>query len=212
MLGVRGNDQKKHSIIEWIYLESIYLYVLITLAFCFTAGLWYLFGVRQGEIAIRKGEEAYRSRFGANYDNGLSCEAYEKQVYMTLYSPSDESAWSRGILDYYFEATRVLAYQLMHDKATKDLNGRRLVVLVTESVSTRQIWILEDLGCIVKSVPEILQPSQGRSTTERWKSLWTKLHSFGMGDDYCRICFIDSDVLLLKPLSSIFLTPVQNEQ
>src|SRR2546423_1336415 len=71
------------------------------------------------------------------------------EVYMTLLCPPDPHPTSNGGIDYYFEATRMLAYRLLHKAATRDTKGRNLVVLTTEAVLPEQIRALQDTGAIV---------------------------------------------------------------
>lgn len=126
---------------------------------------------------------------------------------MTLLCPPEPSSAINDI-DFYFEATRILAYRLMHKPSTRDLNGRRHIILATENVSPAQIQILESDGAIVKSV-KAMPPPRGTNMSrvnKQWKNQYTKLTIWNM-TEYTKVLYIDADILPVRPLSDVFNTP-----
>lgn len=134
---------------------------------------------------------------------------YGSEVYMTLLCPPTPHPTENGGIDYYFEATRILAYRLLHRSDTKDLQGRRLIVLTTESVLPFQIRALQDTGAIVRPVAAIAPP-KGTDPTRinpQWKDQYTKLALWNM-TEFSRILYIDADILPIRPMSPVFDTPL----
>ena len=134
---------------------------------------------------------------------------YGSEVYMTLLCPPTPHPTENGGIDYYFEATRILAYRLLHKSDTKDLQGRRLIVLTTESVLPFQIRALQDTGAIVRPVAAIAPP-KGTDPTRvnpQWKDQYTKLALWNM-TEFSRILYIDADILPIRPMSPVFDTPL----
>src|SRR5271154_5395100 len=66
-----------------------------------------------------------------------SSDRIDNEVYMTLLCPP--STVSQGGVDYYFEATRILTYRLLHKPSTRDLHNRPLIILATETVTPEQL-------------------------------------------------------------------------
>jgi alpha-N-acetylglucosamine transferase len=133
-----------------------------------------------------------------------------KEVYMTLLCPGSPHPASNGGIDYYYEATRLLAYRLLHNPFTKDTQNRPLIVLATEDVLPEQILTLESDGAIVRQVSAIAPP-KGTDLTkinQQWKDQYTKLLILNM-TEYTKVLYIDADILPIRPLSAIFDTPLQ---
>jgi inositol 3-alpha-galactosyltransferase len=129
---------------------------------------------------------------------------------MTLLCPPSPHPYSIGEIDYYFEATRILVYRLLHKAATKDLDDRNIVVLTTESVLPEQIRTLRADGAIVRPV-ETIAPPRGVDVAHvnpQWINQFTKLTMWNM-TEYTRILYIDADILPVRPLSSLFDTPFE---
>jgi alpha-N-acetylglucosamine transferase len=132
-----------------------------------------------------------------------------KEVYMTLLCPGTPHPAANGGIDYYFEATRILAYRLLHKSFTKDLQNRPLIVLATQDVLPEQIRALESDGAIVRQVSAIAPP-KGTDLTkinQQWKDQYTKLIILNM-TEYTKVLYIDADILPVRPLSAVFDTPV----
>lgn len=142
-----------------------------------------------------------------SYSNSLTHNM--KEVYATLLCPSTGNSSSHNETNYYYEATRILAYRLLHKTSTKDLGSRQLIVLATETVSSEQIRQLRLDGVIVHTVSAI-RPPKGvnlNKTKPRWKDQYTKLLLWNM-TQYSKILYIDADILPIRPLSAIFETPL----
>ena len=131
---------------------------------------------------------------------------------MTLLAPPTPHPASNRRIDFHFEATRILAYRLLHKPSTKDLHNRPLVVLTTESVLPEQIQILQADGAIVRPVASIGLPGAGHppEKNEKSKDQFTKLQVWNM-TEYSKILYIEPDVLPIRPLSEVFETPFSND-
>ena len=133
----------------------------------------------------------------------------EGEVYMTLLSPPTPHPSTNRRIDFQFEAIRMLAYRLLHKPSTKDLHARQFVVLTTQSVPPEQIQTLRDTGVIVQPVANIGPPT-GKSKAKNGDrgDQFTKLHMWNM-TQYSKVLYLEPDVLVLRPLSAIFDTPLQ---
>ena len=132
-----------------------------------------------------------------------------REVYATLLCPQSRNTASKtNGIDFYYEATRVLTYRLLHKSSTKDIHNRQLIVLATELVLPEQIRQLRQDGAIVKVVAAIRAPKNinRRRSMARWRDQYTKLLLWQM-TEYSKILYIDSDIIPIRPLSSIFDTP-----
>lgn len=132
-----------------------------------------------------------------------------KEVYATLLCPPTPNPALKNKTDYYFEATRILTYRLLHKPSTKDLHNRSLIVLATEGVLQEQVRQLRRDGATVKTVPAI-KPPKGvdlNKTFSRWKNQYTKLMFWNM-TEYSKILYMDSDILPIRQLSAVFDTPL----
>ena len=81
-----------------------------------------------------------------------------KEIYATLLCPPTPNPALDNGTDYYFEATRILVYHLLHKPSTKDLHNHRLVVLASKVVLPEQIQQLRLDGAIVHIVSTIQPP------------------------------------------------------
>lgn len=99
--------------------------------------------------------------------------------------------------DHYYTQTRMLLYQLKHDPATRSPNNYPFVVLVTEDVPQSKRDRLMKEGALVKQL-EKLPPLQ-TETRKAWQDVITKLRLLEMVE-YDRVCFLDSDHILTRPL------------
>lgn len=127
---------------------------------------------------------------------------------MTLLSPPTPHPGSNRRIDFDFEATRVLAYRILHKPSTKDLHNRCLIVLTTESVLPKQIQILRAAGAIVRPVSAIGPPAEidPKETIKHSKNQFTRLQIWNM-TEYSKILYIEPDILPIRPLSALFETP-----
>ena len=149
-----------------------------------------------------------RSRYPISSSNPFNDDT-PNEAYMTLYCPPTPHPWTEGKIDYYFEGTRITVHNMLHKESTKDPKHRPFVVLVTESVLPEQVDILEHDGALVQYVPTLPPPPVINMTVidPRWKDQFTKLRIWNM-TEYSRILYMDCDVLPIRPLSSIFDTPI----
>ena len=137
---------------------------------------------------------------------------YSKEAYVTLLTPAHPHPWSEGKADYYFEAAKIKAHRILRNTTTRDPHNRPFIVLVTETVPVKQIEILEDHGAIVRRVSTIDPPPGTVDLSRinpRYRDQFTKLHIWNM-TEYNRIAFFDADTLPIRPVDSIFDTPVQH--
>ncbi|THV44240.1 hypothetical protein BGAL_0691g00010 [Botrytis galanthina] len=106
--------------------------------------------------------------------------------------------------DFYFQATRTLTYQLLHDPRTRSKRTDiPFIVLCTQNVAASKLERLELDGATVKVVPDVPLSFWISTGVTRWKDQFTKLRIFEMVE--CeRILFIDADTLIIEPLDGIF--------
>ncbi|KAK5130687.1 hypothetical protein LTR08_001848 [Meristemomyces frigidus] len=104
--------------------------------------------------------------------------------------------------DKYYTATRILAYQLLHAPETRTTNHYPFIVLVTASVSEAKRERLRRDGAIVWEAPPF---DAGWVTTDvsTWQNVMSKLRLWEL-TQFERICFLDGDTVLVKPLDDIF--------
>ncbi len=132
----------------------------------------------------------------------------EKLAYVTFLSPN-KAELKPGQLepeDVYFTATRVLAWQFMHDPITKTQRDIPFIVMVNHNVSE---WKRERLRMDGAEVREIgaIQPSKGVAPGEpRWWDQFSKLRLWTL-TDFDRILYLDSDMLLMRTLDAIWEDP-----
>jgi hypothetical protein len=113
--------------------------------------------------------------------------AQQKRAYATLLSSSADSS----VKDAYFDAVRVLVYQILHHPETRTSIDVPLLVLAAPGVSQEQKQILTAEGATVV-------PVQAVPGTDL-----LKLRLFEM-TQYDRILYLSSDMLLTKPLDHIW--------
>ncbi|KAL9617462.1 MAG: hypothetical protein Q9160_007725 [Pyrenula sp. 1 TL-2023] len=105
--------------------------------------------------------------------------------------------------DYYFIATRILAYQLLHAPETRCNRSVDFVVLVTPNVSERARQQLKADGAVVIEARKISLSWWIKTGVTRWKDQFMKLRFFEM-TQYDRLLFIDADTLIQSRLDEIF--------
>lgn len=104
--------------------------------------------------------------------------------------------------DGYYLSTRVLGYQLMHSPTAGTNSSIPFVVIVTDETSARKRARLEKDGATVIQV-ERISPGWAIPGDPRWKDMMTKLRLFEL-TQYAKICYIDSDHLVVDRLDGIF--------
>ena len=105
--------------------------------------------------------------------------------------------------DYYYIATRIIAYQLLHAPETRCNMSVSFAVLVTSMVSERKRQQLRSDGAIVMEVEDVPLRWWIKTGVTRWKDQFTKLRLFEM-TQFDRVLFIDADTLITRPLDGIF--------
>lgn len=104
---------------------------------------------------------------------------------------------------FYFDSTRVLSYQLLHDKTTSGNRSIPFLVLVCPSIPERQKERLRNDGATVIQVDDLKLPRWIKTGITRWKDQFMKLRLFEM-EEYDRILFMDADTTLTRPIDAIF--------
>lgn len=106
--------------------------------------------------------------------------------------------------DVYFTATRVLTYQLLYQPQTRTREDIPFLIIVPPHVSEAKRKILSAEGATIIEAP-LLNPTNWTANPgeARWIDQFTKLRLFEL-IQYDRILYMDTDMLLTKPLDSIF--------
>lgn len=115
-----------------------------------------------------------------------------------------ESAALDDADDGYYLGTRVLAYQLLHSRSASPNTTAKIpfLVLCTRDVSRRKRDRLKRDGATIVLV-EKLQAEWVHAAVERWVDVLAKLRLFQL-TEYNKICFIDADTLVTKPIDGVF--------
>jgi alpha-N-acetylglucosamine transferase len=122
----------------------------------------------------------------------------------TFLSSSDpKKIFDESEEDFYFVATRTLAYQLLHDQRTRCNKSIPFLVLVTSEVTQDKRDRLSRDGATVVPVEDVPLRWWIKTGITRWKDQFTKLRIFEMVE-YDRVLFIDADTLLTRPIDGIF--------
>ncbi|CRG86544.1 hypothetical protein PISL3812_03551 [Talaromyces islandicus] len=109
--------------------------------------------------------------------------------------------------DYYFTAARILAYQVLHDPATKSNRTTiPFLVLVTDEVSDAKREQLQRDGAQVIHGGDIPLTRWTSTGATHWNNQFNKLRLLGM-TQYDRILFLDADTILTRPIDGIFNEP-----
>lgn len=107
--------------------------------------------------------------------------------------------------DGYFLSARVLIYQLLHSPTAGTNSSIPFLVLVTEDVTPRKRIRLAQDGAIIVPVSK-LEADWVVPGDARWADVLTKLRLWEQVA-YDKICFIDADMLVTKPLDGVFDDP-----
>jgi alpha-N-acetylglucosamine transferase len=108
--------------------------------------------------------------------------------------------------DFYFIATRMLTYQLLHSENTRNRRSIPFLVLVTDAVTQEKREQLKRDGAQVILVEDVPLRWWIHTGITRWKDQFTKLRLLEM-TEYDRILFIDADTILTRPIDDIFDSP-----
>ncbi|KAI4658106.1 hypothetical protein J4E81_005493 [Alternaria sp. BMP 2799] len=108
--------------------------------------------------------------------------------------------------DKYFQAIRILVWQLVHKEETRTKHD--VVVMVTPSVSQARRDRLAKDGAIVHAVEFLHTENDSwvHAELHRWDDVMTKLRVWEM-TQYDRILVMDGDSMLLKNLDGVFDDP-----
>ena len=118
-------------------------------------------------------------------------------------SPSQTTKKSEAEDDYYYIATRVLTYQLLHAPETRCSRPVTVLVLVSSTVSQHKRQQLTLDGATVVLVEDIPLHWWIKTGVTRWKDVFMKLRLFEMVE-YDRILYLDADTLITEPVDGIF--------
>lgn len=154
---------------------------------------------------IRPAELSSLSWLGSN-TSSLEAEK-ESLAYMTFLVGTESDLTDSDIShDNYFEAARLLGYQLLHNNNTKTRLDIPFVVLVTPDVSEEKRARLVKDGATVIPV-EILDPGPWlHAVVHRWRDVVTKLRAWEL-TQYSRVLFLDGDIVINRCLDDLFLDP-----
>lgn len=110
--------------------------------------------------------------------------------------------------DTYFNSTRLLAYQLLHDPSTRITNHNiTFVVLCGKALSEEKADRLRKDGATIIRLDDVELPSWIHTGEERWSEQFTKLRVFER-TEFGRLLYIDADYMLMHPLDDIFEDPI----
>lgn len=116
--------------------------------------------------------------------------------------PDDPS----NLHDDYFIATRLLGYQIMHAPETRS-NDYPFIVLATQGVHPAKLERLRRDGAIVIVVDTVEKPHWvDGAGASNWQELFDKLRLWEL-TQFERVCFLDGDTVLNRPLDGIFNDP-----
>lgn len=110
------------------------------------------------------------------------------------------------LADDYFQATRFLGYQIMHNPSTQSPNKYPFIVLYTNDVP--EIWLetLQADGATLIFVPRLAIVETNAWLTgnnPRYARVYAKLHIWSM-THYDLIMFLDGDTILQHPMDGAF--------
>jgi alpha-N-acetylglucosamine transferase len=112
----------------------------------------------------------------------------------------------------YYEGVRLLLFQLKHDPLTLDPSDRDFVVITTEKTPPEMELELLAEGAIIHRQDLITGLPMGTELDgtpfdqfedHRWIDVYTKLSAWNM-TEYERVLLLDSDIMLLKSLHSVW--------
>lgn len=143
----------------------------------------------------------YGSHSGASLETTKSKYAFATLLASDASHPDDQD----NLHDDYFIATRLLGYQLLHAPETRS-NDIPFIVLATKGVSEKKRERLREDGAIVLSVETVEKPSWVEAGASNWEEVFDKLRLWELVQ-FDRICFLDGDTVLNRPLDGVFQDP-----
>jgi alpha-N-acetylglucosamine transferase len=136
---------------------------------------------------------------------------------MSVETPSDKVAYATFYCtrlvntadpDPYFDAVKLLAYQILHRPSTRTKLGIPLLVFVVPHVPESRRAAFRSLGATVIEIDYVRWSGEWiHPRRERWVDQMCKLRIFEQ-TDYDRILYLDADMLLIKSLDGIWSEPV----
>jgi alpha-N-acetylglucosamine transferase len=109
--------------------------------------------------------------------------------------------------DLYYNATRLLTYQLLHEPSTR-LTSPDIawVVLCGKKLPKKKQDRLRQDGAMVIEIEDVPLPHWYPTDLGRWSEVFTKLRVFEL-TQFERLLFIDADSLIMHPIDAIFDEP-----
>jgi len=107
--------------------------------------------------------------------------------------------------DPYFVSTRMLCYQLLHAKETKNSLGAPFLVLATPNVRQDKLDRLRRDGATIVPVPNV-ETDWAYTDVSTWQDVLSKLYLWKLVE-YKLIAFLDNDMALSRPLDGLFFDP-----
>jgi len=137
--------------------------------------------------------------------NPAATDKVEKLAYVTFLSGTVDSGDNLEE-DKYFQAVRILIWQLVHKPETRTKHD--VVVMVTPTVSEARRDRLKKDGAIIHTVEFLhtVNDSWVHPEKHRWDDVMTKMRVWEM-TQYNRILMLDGDSMLLKSLDGVFDDP-----
>jgi alpha-N-acetylglucosamine transferase len=134
-----------------------------------------------------------------------STEKTEKLAYVTFLSGTVDAGDDLEE-DKYFQAVRILLWQLLHKEETRTKHD--VIVMVTPSVSQARRDRLEKDGAKLHAVEFLHTPNDSwiHAEKKRWDDVMTKMRVWEM-TQYDRILMLDGDSMLVKSLDGVFDDP-----
>jgi len=133
----------------------------------------------------------------------------QRVAYLTMFSETvmtqsgEEYSYDT---DNYFIATRMLTYQLVHAPETKTQRSIPFIIMVTEDVSEAKREQLRQDGAIIHPIERITDGFDWMNVTDKpiaWRDQLSKLRAWEL-EQYDRILYVDSDMVLMRCLDGIF--------
>ncbi|PYI24223.1 nucleotide-diphospho-sugar transferase [Aspergillus violaceofuscus CBS 115571] len=144
----------------------------------------------------------------ANHNQAAS--PTQRSIYAAYLSPPTEfeDFWFsryKNSSDPYFDAVRILAYQILHASATRTRRNLDFVVFVHEGVDESKRDCLRRDGARVVELPE-LRADWTRFKDARWAHVLTRLRLWQMVQ-YDRILLLDADSVLTRSIDTVWDLP-----
>ncbi|KAJ3010211.1 UNVERIFIED_CONTAM: hypothetical protein HDU68_002279 [Siphonaria sp. JEL0065] len=127
---------------------------------------------------------------------------FKSKAVITMYS---SSSVDQAMYDYHLADTLILAYSLLHDPLTRinDEEDVEFVVAYTGNLGVDKRDAFIALGARLLHLQELQTPN----TTETYKtcrSCFSKLYLFGLEGIYTDIIYLESNIYIAKPTTSLF--------